>query len=160
MVLLENIIIDQYAQDKIDLNKLNIADHLLLTLANFTAELFPNATTYVGSQQQAVEAPALFVDFYSINHNQKVIDLTEYEFGIEITYVPKDELSKFEMNSAILTIQQNLYKLQSDIGEFVCYNKSSDITDGSAHVTGTIKALEITLPNEDIIQTANKELII
>ena len=160
MVLLENIIIDQYTQNKIDLNKLNIADHLLLTLANFTAELFQNVTSYVGSQQQAVETPALFVNFYSIDNRQKVIDLSEYEFGIEITYVPQNELSTVELNVAVFQIQQNLYKLQSDIGEFICYNKSSDITDGLAHVTGTIKALEITLPNEDIIKIANKELII
>ena len=156
--MLENIIIDQFTQNKIDGGSLNIADHLLLTLANFTAELFPNTTTYVGSQQQAVEAPALFVDFYSIDNRQKVIDLFEYEFGIEITYIPQDEHSTVELNNAIFTIQQSLHKLQSEIGEFVCYDKSSDITNGLAHVTGTIRALEIDLPTEAIIQIADKEL--
>lgn len=158
MELLDNVVIDEFTQGKIELGKLNIADHFLLSLANFTAELFPTAATYVGAQQQAVEAPALFVDYYSIDNIQQLDNRTVYELGFEITYVPEDELSRLELNSAIFDIQQNVYKIQSDIGEFTCYEKASDITDGLAHVTGIVKAWELGLPNEPIIQIADKEV--
>ena len=94
MELLDNVVIDEFTQGKIELGKLNIADHFLLSLANFTAELFPTAATYVGAQQQAVEAPALFVDYYSIDNIQQLDNRTVYELGFEITYVPEDELSR------------------------------------------------------------------
>lgn len=135
---------------------MTVSDHLLTSLANFTATLFPDAETYIGAQQQAVDVPAVFVDYYDIKNSQRLIDTTEYTFGIEITYVPKNRISTYELNSAIYTIQQALGKLDSDIGTFSCYDKDSDITDDLAHVTGVVTVSDITVKTDPIIQTADQ----
>ncbi len=159
MVLAHNITIDRYMKDKIDADSLQIPDHLLLALASYTAALYPLATTYVGAQQQGVDLPAVFVDYYSINHQQRLADTSEYEFGIEITYIPTKPRSSAELANAVFTIQQSLHLLPSKIGEFTCYSKSSDITDGIAHVTGIVRISEADIPTDPIIINADKELI-
>lgn len=158
MTLLENIIIDQYTQGKIDTGALSISDHVLLSLANFCATLYPAATVYIGAQQQEVETPALFVDFYSMTNQQKLADTSNYAFGFVITYVPSDKLSAAELNGAIFTIQQALYKIPSELGELVCYSKNGDITDGLANVTGSITVREIDKGTDPMIQIAEQEL--
>lgn len=125
-------------------------------MANFTAALFPTMITYIGAQQQAVDPPAVFVDYYDIKNSQKLADTSEYTFGIEITYVPPDRTGTYEMQNAIFTILQGLTKLESDIGVFSCYDKDSDITDDLAHVTGTVSVREINPDTADIIQTADQ----
>jgi hypothetical protein len=160
MILLSNIDLTTPPElaGRLSQNKLTIADHLILTLANFTAALFPDYTTYIGAQQQGVETPALFVDFYDIKNSQKLIDTDEFQFGIEITYVPTDQTKTYEMQNAIFTIQQSLFRLESDIGVFSCYDKDSDITDGLAHITGTITVNEIEVNNSPLIQEANQNI--
>ena len=160
MALNENIDLGQSPEllDRITANTLTIADHLILSLANFTTTLFPNYFTYVGAQQQAVTGPALFVDYYDIKNSQRLINTDEFSFGIEITYVPTDHKATYEMQNAIFTIQQNLSKLESDIGVFSCYAKDSDITDGLAHVTGIVSVWEVAAPTDPLIQTAEQNV--
>lgn len=158
MELLENIIIPQSLADSIEAGTLTISDYLLLAAAQFTAALFPTATTYIGSQQQAVESPALFVDYYSLTNQKRLAFTSEYEFGLEITYVPADRLDRRELQSAIFVIQQNLERLKSDIGYFRCFSKDSDITDGLAHVTGIVSVSEIDPDTADIIEAANQNI--
>lgn len=157
MALPENCIIDQYLQDKIDADMRTIADHVLLSLCNFCAVLFPTATVYIGAQQHA-ELPALFVDFYSIANQRRLAVTSNYEFGFTITYVPTDRLSSAELNGAIITIEQNLHRIPSDIGELICYSKKGDITDGLANVTGMIIVGERDEPTDPMIEHAEQEL--
>lgn len=161
MTLLENIDLTSSPelQDRVNKNTLTISDHLILALANFTAALLPTCETYVGAQQQDVDTPAVFVDYYDIRNSQKLIDTDEFLFGIEITYIPSEPTATYEMQNVIFTIQQNLFRLKSDIGVFSCYDKDSDITDGLAHVTGTVTVGEMTINNSPLIQTIDKELI-
>lgn len=135
---------------------MTIADHLLLSLANFTASLFPDTMTYIGAQQQAVDPPAVFVDYYDMKNSQRLSNTSEYSFGVEITYVPTDRTSTYEMQNAIFTILRGLTKLESDIGVFSCYDKDSDITDDLAHVTGIVSVHEFIPDTADIIQKANQ----
>lgn len=158
MELLENITIPQSLADSIDAGTLTISDHLLLAAAQFAAALFPAAETYIGSQQQAVEAPALFVDYYSLTNQKRLAPTSEYEFGLEITYVPADSLDRRELQNAIFLIQQNLDRLESDIGAFRCFSKDSDITDGLAHVTGTVSVWETDVPTDPIIEFADQNI--
>ena len=160
MILEPNVCIDEFTDNKIVENRLNIADHLLLSVANQIAKLFPNNNVYVGSQQQDIETPCFFVDYSSINNNQKLDDLSEYTFLTEISYIPKNELSRLELNSVLFVLEQNLSIIKSDIGIFRIYSKDSDITDGIAHITSAITALEQTKDEEIIIEKADKELII
>ncbi len=160
MELLSNIVIDQYTQGKIDTEMLSLSDHVLLALANFCAGLYPFATVYVGAQQQKVERPALFVDFYSITNQQRLAATSDYAFGFVVTYVPANKLSAQELSGAIFTLQQSLTKIPSDIGELVCYSKSGDVTDQLANVTGVINVGEIDEPTDPIITTAEQELTI
>ena len=157
MTLLENCIFDQFLQDKIDADMLTTADHVLLSLMNFCATLFPATTVYIGAQQHA-ELPALFVDFYSITNQRRLAATSNYAFGFTITYVPTDKLSAAELNGAIFTIEQNLHQIQSDIGELLCYSKSGDITDGLANVTGIINVGERDEPTDPMIEHAEQEL--
>lgn len=156
MELLENIIIPQSLQDAIDTGTLSISDHLLLAAAQFTAGLFPAAETYIGSQQQTVDTPALFVDYYSLTNQKRLAPTSEYEFGLEITYVPADQLDRRELQNAIFLIQQNLDRLKSEIGLFRCFSKDSDITDGLAHVTGAVSVWETDVPTDPIIEHTNQ----
>lgn len=158
MELLENITISQLLQDSIDAGTLTISDHLLLAAAQFTATLFPAAETYIGSQQQAVEAPALFVDYYSLTNQKQLTPTSEYEFGLEITYVPADSLDRREIQNAIFLIQQNLDWLESDIGTFRCFSKDSDVTDGLAHVTSIVSVWETEAPDNPIIEHADQNI--
>lgn len=158
MVIASNIQMTDELALRVDSGTLTISDYLLLSLGNFTAALFPAAITYTETQQQAVEGPALFVDYYDIKNSQRLIDSTEYTFGFEITYVPQNRISSYELNSAIFTIEQSLKKLTSDIGTFSVYDKASDITDDLAHVTGVVSVKEITPDTADVIRTANQEI--
>lgn len=148
MTLLSNIKMNEDLQSKISANALKIPDHLLLALANYTASIFPTAKTYIGSQQQSIDAPAVFVDYYDIKSCRQLADTSKYTFGIKITYVPKTAISTSELNSAIFLILQSLEKLNSDIGTFICYEKDSDITDNLVHVTATVQVWEVAVPND------------
>lgn len=155
MELLENVTIPQSLADSIEAGTLTISDHLLLAAAQFTAALFPAAETYIGSQQQAVETPALFVDYYSLTGQKRLASTAEYEFGLEITYVPVDKLDRRELQNSVFLIEQGLDRLGSDIGTFRCFSKDSDITDGLAHVTGVVSAWEVDAPDDPIIKEAD-----
>lgn len=159
MQLAENLIIDVQLQSRIDSEKLTVSDRLLLALAGYSAERFPEATIYIGAQRQGVTTPAVFVDYYSIGNQQRLARDTAYEFGFVITYVPVDQLSVSELSHAILNIQQDLHRLPWGSGqEFCCYSKSADITDGLANVTGTVMEREAEAPTEPLINKAQKEL--
>lgn len=155
MDLLENIIIPRSLADSIEAGTLTISDHLLLAAAQFTAALFPAAETYIGSQQQDVGTPALFVDYYSLTNQKRLAPTSEYEFGLDITYVPADQLDRRELQNAIFLVQQNLDRLDSDSGTFRCFSKDSDITDGLAHVTGVVSVWETAVPDDPIIEEAD-----
>lgn len=158
MVLADNIIIPRSLQNSIDRGTLTISDHLLLALAGFAAGLFPDAEIYIGAQQQEVNLPAVFVDYYSLTNQKRLTDMSEYRFGLDITYVPTDRLNRHELQDAIFRIQQNLDSLQSPIGPFVCYSKDSDTTDDLAHVTGIVSVWEQTASNGEIIQQADQTI--
>lgn len=153
MQLLKNITIPQSLRITIENGTFTVSDHLMLAAAQFTAALFPNATIYIGSQQ-TVNAPALFIDYCSITNQKRLKLTTEYEFGLKITYVPADGSDCRELQNAIFLLEQNLDRLESEIGVFRCFSKHSVITDGLAHVTGTIKVWETDVPDDPIIGRA------
>lgn len=132
---------------------------MLLALAKYTATLYPEIITYTETRQQAVDGAAIFVEFYSIGNAARLINSSEYTFGIQITYVPENRISSYELNSALFAIESSLRVLESDIGTFYVYNKSSDITDDLAHVTGTVSVRVYEPDTADIINKANQDLI-
>ena len=156
--MLENIIIDQYLQDKIDSKALTVSDHLLLALADFTATLFPAFTTYVGAQQQGVEPAAVWIDYYNVSSQKRLDGAKCFDFGVEITYWPKNPLSSAELTNAIYMIEENLNVLHSDIGQFLCYSTSADITDGIAHIIANITAQVEEVECGPFIKIATKEV--
>lgn len=161
MDIAKNVIYDREMQNQIDSDSLGMAGDVLIALANFTAGLFPDFTVYIGAQQQGVKPPALFVDLYSTSNQRRLVNTSFYEFGFEITYIPKDEKSSAELSRAVFLLEQNLETVTSDIGSFQCYEKNSDFTDRLAHVTGIITAWERADPDDSdvpVIQHAEKEL--
>lgn len=158
MEIAKNISYDREMQNQITSNNLGISGHVLLALANFAAGLFPKSTVYLGAQQQGVKPPALFVRLYSIANQKRLEDISVYEFGFEITYIPKDEKSSAELSRAAFLLEQNLDAIPSGVGEFRCYEKGSDFTDRLTHVTGIITAWEKAVPDGPVIQHAEKEL--
>ena len=155
-----NIIRDKSLQNRIDNKTLTIADHVRISLAEFLSSLFPGVKVYLNQNQQKLALPSLFVGFYEIANQQRMIDTSEYEFGFELSYIPDDKHSNTELTHAIFLIMQNLHFIDSEIGQFAVYSKNSDITDRIAHVTGLIRVMEITTPNDPMINQAEKELIV
>ena len=93
-----------------------------------------------------------------MTNQKRLVPTSEYEFGLEITYVPIESLDRRELQNAIFTIQQNLDRLESDIGAFRCFSKDSDITDGLAHVTGAVSVWETDVPEDPIIVQADQNI--
>lgn len=161
MVYADNIRWDKALQQRMDNNTLTIADHLLLSLANFTATLFPAMKTYIGAQVQNVTPPAVWVDFYDQKNSARLVNESEYALGVEVTYLPSSATKNTaELNHAVFLLLQNLGWLESDIGPFGVYDKNSDITDGLAHVTGMVTVRELTIPDDPVINKAQKEVSI
>lgn len=157
MELLENVKTDFTIEDKTVFGELNVADHVRLALANFAAALFPTVNVFVNPQQQGVIEPAIFISFYNIQSRQLLATTNLYDFNFTISYWCKDKLSTTEPMNVIFILLQNLYKVPSDIGELVIYNKESDITDGIANITGTITAMEIDIEKEVKMQELEVE---
>lgn len=137
---------------------LTLADHALLALATHADALFPEANACIGPMRQSLELPAVFVRFYSMHCAARLENLVEYEFGFELQYWAKERSSDAELNHALFLLLQNLQTIPSDTGEFRCYGINGEIVDRIAQVTGIVKVHEQTLPDDPIIQTAEKEL--
>lgn len=160
MLIRENVRYDKALKNRIDSNTLRLSDYVLLTLANSTAECLPNGKVYIVGKQQGVIPPAAFVSLYSLENNRKLKGTSEYSFGFELSYVPEDWISTAELTGFAFDVEQLLSDdLESEIGKFSVYETDYGITDQIAHVTGTIRALEITVPDGEIINTATKGLI-
>lgn len=154
----ENVIIDQAMQDRIAALKLNIADHLKLALGDRLTELFPACPVYLSPQQQDVETPAVFVNFYSLSNGKRIGRLSEYEIGVEIAYLARSELDQTELWDAIFLIEQQLDAVNSGIGEFTCYDKNGEVLENTAQVTAIFHADELTEDDGELITKAEKEL--
>lgn len=160
MLVKENVRFDQALKNRIDSKTLRLSDYVLLTLANCTAACLPDTKVYIVGKQQGVNLPAAFVSLYSLSNDRKLIGTSEYSFGFELSYVPKDWLSTAEFTGFAFDVEQLLSDdLESEIGKFSVYETDYSITDQIVHVTGTIRALEITVPDGEIINTAMKGLI-
>jgi len=160
VICADNIRWDKALQQRMGAGTLMIADHLLFSIANFTAGLFPSMKTYIGAQVQNVSPPAVWVDFYDQKNSARLAHESEYSFGVEVTYLPSSTTKNTdELNHAVFLLLQNLDRLESDVGPFRVYDKDSDITDGLGHVTGMVSVRELTAPDGEIIQKAQKEVI-
>ena len=160
MELKPNIIIDRNLMERIDAGTLTLADHLRLYLADFLAGMFPDQSVYTERQKQGTVLPGWFVRIFDFIHQKQLVDTAKYTFGFELTYFPLDSLSNSELTNAAFMVLQNLEYIDGAIGPFSFYRLQSDITDGVVHVVGDTSACEINLPNGEIVQQADKELII
>lgn len=157
MQLSEKITIPQSLQNGIENGTLTISDHLMLAAAQLTATLFPDTETYIGLPQTAV-APAFFIDYDSIANKKRLKLTSEYEFMLKITYVPVDSADRRELQNTIFLLEQSLDRLQSEIGIFRCFSRNSNIADGLAQVTGTVKVWETDVPDDPIIGHADQNI--
>ncbi len=134
---------------------LTLADNVLLAVASFTAQLFPECKTDIGNRTSGVNPPEIGVNIYQQSNRKMLADTNVYTFGIEITYIPKDTNDRAEISAAIFLILQNL----ETVGSFRCRDKTSDITDGLGHVTTNISVMEYDKPTDAdgvIIQKADQ----
>lgn len=156
----ENVRPDARLKQKLAAGTLSIPDRALLALADTAAGLLPGAAVYTGPIRQGVKLPAVFVRFYEIHNAQKLDDLTEYELAFDLAYWPEDSRSDTELRDALCTLEQGLYRLPWGDEEYAVYRKSGSITDRVAHVTGMIRVLEQTVPDDPYIEKAKKEVTI
>lgn len=157
MQLSEKITIPQSLRNAMDNATLTIFDHLMLSVAQLTAALFPDATVDIGSPQTAV-APAFFVDYGSVSNKRRLKTTSEYEFGLKITYVPVDGTDRRELQNTMFLLEQSLDQLESEIGIFRCFSKTSIVEEGLAHVTGTVKVWETDVPDDLMIEHADQNI--
>ena len=152
------MVLDKQYKQKISARATTIIDRVALTLAEYAAGVLPDANVYIGPVRQNVQLPAVFIRFYETVNVQMLDDVSAYDFGFDIAYFPKNELSDGELNHAMFALQQGLYEIQSEFGAMYCYRKNGSITDRVAHVTGQIRVMEQTIPDDPIIEIADKEL--
>ena len=155
-----NVKPDTRLKQKIAAGTLNIPDRALLALADAAAGLLPGAAVYTGPIRQGVKLPALFARFYEIHNSQKLDDLTEYELAFDLAYWPEDSRSDTELRDALYALERGLHRLLWEDGEFTVYRRNGSVTDRVAHVTGIVRALEQTVPDDPYIEKAKKEVTI
>ncbi len=155
-----NVKPDAALKKKLAAGTLTIPDRVLLTLAEAAAGLLPEAAVYTGPIRQDAKLPALFARFYEIHNSQKLDDLTEYELAFDLAYWPEDSRSDTELRDALYALEQGLHRLPWEDGEFTVYRRNGSVTDRVAHVTGIIRALEQTVPDDPYIEKAKKEVTI
>lgn len=156
----ENVKPDPRLKQKLAAGTLNIPDRALLALADTAAGLLPEAMVYTGPIRQDAKLPALFVGFYEIHNARKLDDLSEYEFGFDLAYWPKDSRSDTELRDALCALNSGLHRLPWEDEEYVVYRKNGTVADRVAHITGVIRALEQTVPDDPYIEKAKKEVTI
>lgn len=156
----ENVRPDTRLRQKLAAGILNIPDRALLALADAAAGLLPGAAVYTGPIRQGVKLPAIFVGFYEIHNAQKLDDLTKYELAFDLAYWPADSRSDTELRGALYALQSGLYRLPWEDEEYVVYRKNGAVTDRVAHITGIVRALEQTVPDDPYIEKAKKEVTI
>lgn len=154
MVLQQNVIIDKLMGNRILSDRLSPMDKLKLTLANFTAELFPTVEVYIDPQQQDVKPPCIFVDFFEIRKQRRLQSTAQYEIGFTISYLAKSKRSTTELDNAMFLLEQHV----TDIGNYGIQSVSGSITDGTAAITGLVMVNEITLPDDPFIMQADKTI--
>lgn len=155
-----NVKPDAALKKKLAARTLTIPDRVLLALAEAAAGLLPEAAVYTGPIRQDAKLPALFVGFYEIHNAQKLDDLSEYTFGFDLVYWPADSRSDTELRGALYALNSGLHRLPWEDEEYVVYRKNGAVTDRVAHITGIIRALEQTVPDDPYIEKAKKEVTI
>lgn len=155
-----NVKPDAALKKKLAAGTLTIPDRVLLALAEAAAGLLPDAAVYTGPIRQDAKPPALFVRFYEIHNAQKLDDLTEYEMAFDLAYWPADSRSDTELRDALYALNSGLHRLPWEDEEYVVYRKNGAVTDRVAHITGIIRALEQTVPDDPYIEKAKKEVTI
>lgn len=155
-----NVKLDAALKKKLAARTLTIPDRVLLALAEAAAGLLPEAAVYTGPIRQDAKLPALFVGFYEIHNAQKLDDLSEYTFGFDLVYWPADSRSDTELRGALYALNSGLHRLPWEDEEYVVYRKNGAVTDRVAHITGIVRALEQTVPDDPYIEKAKKEVTI
>ena len=155
-----NVKPDAALKKKLAARTLTIPDRVLLALAEAAAGMLPEAAVYTGPIRQDAKLPALFVGFYEIHNAQKLDDLSEYTFGFDLVYWPADSRSDTELRGALYALNSGLHRLPWEDEEYVVYRKNGAVTDRVAHITGIIRALEQTVPDDPYIEKAKKEVTI
>ena len=153
-----NVKPDAALKKKLAARTLTIPDRVLLALAEAAAGLLPEAAVYTGPIRQDAKLPALFVGFYEIHNAQKLDDLSEYTFGFDLVYWPADSRSDTELRGALYALNSGLHRLPWEDEEYVVYRKNGAVTDRVAHITGIVRALEQTVPDDPYIEKAKKEV--
>ena len=155
-----NVKPDAALKKKLAARTLTIPDRVQLALAEAAAGLLPEAAVYTGPIRQDAKLPALFVGFYEIHNAQKLDDLSEYTFGFDLVYWPADSRSDTELRGALYALNSGLHRLPWEDEEYVVYRKNGAVTDRVAHITGIVRALEQTVPDDPYIEKAKKEVTI
>ncbi len=146
MELKQNIMIDSNMKKLIDNNTLSVIDVVKLSVANYLSEFFSTSKIYINPVEQGCKFPALFVDFYDISKQRKLAYTSQYEIGINISYI-EQKPTNTTLHNAIFVLMQNL----TDIEDYPIYNLKSDITDDIVNVTGIIKINEQNIVDAEII---------
>ena len=154
-----NVKPDAALKKKLAARTLTIPDRVLLALAEAAAGLLPEAAVYTGPIRQDAKLPALFVGFYEIHNAQKLDDLSSIR-SASTRLLAADSRSDTELRGALYALNSGLHRLPWEDEEYVVYRKNGAVTDRVAHITGIVRALEQTVPDDPYIEKAKKEVTI
>lgn len=165
MILSPNIKRDKALSDKIAAGNLNCIDCFKLAVAVKLSELFSTMPVYLVPQQQTKPIkqipPAVFVITTNIHREKRFNGEHEYQIGVNIAYMSKEENAQTEQQEAAIKIMdmvENIPPLEGMKYPYTMYVADSRTVDGIVNITGTVTVWERRSDDAPIIEDAEVDV--
>lgn len=165
IVLSANIKKDRTLAEKVAANDLNCIDCFKLAAAVKLSELFSNMPVYLVPQQQTKPIkqipPAVFVLTTNIHREKRFNGEHEYQIGVNIAYMSKEENAQTEQQEAAIKIMdmvENIPPLEGMQYPYTMYVADSRAVDGIVNITGTVTVWERRSDDAPIIEDAEVDV--
>lgn len=165
IVLSANIKKDRTLAEKIAANDLNCIDCFELAAAVKLSELFSSMPIYILPQQQTKPIkqipPAVFVRTANIHREKRFNGEHEYQIGVNIAYMSKEENAQTEQHDAAIKIMdmvENIPPLEGMQYPYTMYVADSRTVDGIVNITGTVTVWERRSEDAPIIEDAEVDV--
>ena len=162
IVLSKNIVKDRTLTEKVASNDLNCIDCFKLAAAVKLSELFSSMPVYLVPQQQTKPInqipPAVTTN---IHREKRFNGEHEYQIGVNIAYMSKEENAQTEQHDAAIKIMdmvENIPPLEGMQYPYTMYVADSRTVDGIVNITGTVTVWERRSDDAPIIEDAEVDV--
>lgn len=151
--------------EKIKANDLNEIDCFRLAAAVRLCEVFPNIPVCLVPQQQTKPVmqipPAIFILTTEIHREKRLGNKHEYQFGINIAYMSKEQNAQTEQDDAAIKLMdtaENIPPLEGMEYPYTMYITDSRTADGIVNVSGSVSVWERRPDNAPMIEAAQTDV--